>query len=375
MLYSFEEVGVYNLVCGAVTLSIYVAGMEFYYYSNRLLVTKEGAGNDLFSSQIGLYAINYLFLAFPIIWWFNGYGIGLVALGYLISYHLNLEISRILIYLKKPIFSSLILGIGQGVWVLPILGLCLLDKTPSLSKLLTINTAFMLIGLFIGLRLIKDQCKFSYKNVNFYQIINGIKITLPLTFGVLAYKGLEFLGRFWLEHDVGLEAAGIFSYFQNISYLIVEVVYVAIIAIDLPNILINKEQNSQRCNNLIRKMFFKIVILSFVLLVGVGTGVPIFANIINKVEVYDHSMSFIIIATGYSALNIAAFYGAIMYVEKNDTAVAILNLSTALVGVVLMFFFVKVYSLEVIGAAVAFLGWAIAQVFVKYTYLKMSSVI
>jgi hypothetical protein len=40
-----------------------------------------------------------------------------------------------------------------------------------------------------------------------------------------------------------------------------------------------------------------------------------------------------------------------------------------------MFFFVKVYSLEVIGAAVAFLGWAIAQVFVKYTYLKMSSVI
>ncbi len=377
IFFSFEEVGKYNLINASITLLIYILGMEFYYYANRKMLhsildsDSKSKASAVISSQFALYAINHVLLSLPIIAWFEyKYDIGVISLIFIVFYHINMELSRILIHLNKQLQSSIVLGICQGLWVIAAWIFIMAGCDIDIEKLLLINIVFMIAGVAYGTYLIKHLLVFSIASVNPREIKEGLHVTLPLTAGVLGFKASEFLGRFWLESAYSMEAAGIFSYYQNISFAIQEIVYTGVIAIYLPHLIKYREKNKQLFDSYLKKAHRDTILLAITIATIVLIASKYIFLYLGKIELTDNFSSLILITASYCTISIASFYGLIMYIYKRDKATAAINIICAFVAVLSMAILINTLELGVQGASIAFLGWAVLQLASKYYYTK-----
>ncbi len=373
VFFSLEEVGIYNLINATVVLFLYIAGIEYFYFANRRIKeidTSIEHNSIVLSSQFALYLSIHIIALVPVYFYFStNYSIGIPISIFLISYHINQEVSRILIFIRRPLLSSITLGIGQGLWALPVMIWFLLGQTLNLSTIFIVNSLFLVAGVYVGISRSNIFKYIDYSKIKISEIKKGMRICTPLLVGVLSYKGAEYLGRFMLAENDGAAASGAFSYFQIFGVIIQEIVYLGIITVFIPNLSEFFENPTYELKKKITQKGKHVLLLSistaFILMIA-GTIAGIYIDQLSMFKIFR--IEFYLIIISYSVISISFFSATIIQLAQLDRVIAAINFLSAILALILYYVLINKSNLGLMGAAISILIWSI-MIFISKSIL------
>lgn len=219
-----HELGLYGLLVAAIGYAIYLLGLDFYTYTTRELIKHDRVlWGGMLKSQGALMLVLYcivlpllllVFVAEKLPWWAAGWFFALLVLE-----HLNQEASRLLIAISDPLFASVALFLRQGAWVLFLVPV--MYAAPELRSLTGVLLAWTAGGamalLLSAWRLASMRMGGWSLPVDWYWVVKGVRVALPLLVATLAVRALFTIDRFWLESLAGLDVLGAYILFISIA--------------------------------------------------------------------------------------------------------------------------------------------------------------
>ena len=212
-LLATSEFGTYGLALSYVALFAPWLGLEFYIFSQRQALSSDGAT----PIEISAKQVKFNFLSFivflPIIaitLITNDFTITITVLLVTLIFfeYLSQELSRILVFLLKPVAATLVIFARNGIW--PIFGIYLLLYNFELSSAKIFIVAGCIGGAFAcicgGWFVFRHAFKLlKYTSLTLDWIKRGLKEVKPFIASAIAFKLLELQDRFVLEHYHGTE--------------------------------------------------------------------------------------------------------------------------------------------------------------------------
>ncbi|OLV41711.1 hypothetical protein BS571_02055, partial [Acinetobacter baumannii] len=283
------ELGLYGLIAATINFAMYFIGLDFYVYSNReLLKSSDIQRNTIVSSHAQLLCFAYLF-ALPTlsIIFFKDF----LSLEYLIPFygliileHLNQEFTRLLIVLKKPISSNLLLFVRSGGWSFIIIFLHFLHVHLTLMDVLNIwIVAEILCFLLSIILLYREQVRlYLFQQVNWSWIWKGLKICLPFMLGTLAVRAIFTGDRYILEYFYDANILAAYVFFASLAAATMSFMDAAVFSFDYPELVrsINTRDNKHR--ELIKKLYKKVAFLLILINLSAYVFIDLLLRLIGK---------------------------------------------------------------------------------------------
>lgn len=217
-------VGLFGLIAVTVNYALYFVGFDFYAFSNRdLLARPKQEWSGLLLSQGSLFIFLYLivlpgslFLFYYnfLPWWTSGWVLTLI-----VSEHLAQEMSRLAIAMGRPLFSSVLVFLRQGLWaVFLVLFLWLIPEGRDLQTVVLFWTLGSISSVLFGAVLFSSiGWKGAIRGFDFHWIFKGLAVAFPLLVATIAFRAIMTIDRYAFEALNGPELLGPYSLFMGVA--------------------------------------------------------------------------------------------------------------------------------------------------------------
>jgi len=372
---SIDDLGEYGLFVTTITIAIYFLGMDFYTYNTREILAK---GKDdrlpLIRDQFIFHLVVYV-VVLPLM--LSVFAMGIINIEYIIYFylilvfeHLSQELYRLYTTLQKPIFANTLLFLRTGLWVYVIIVFWHFH-IPNTTNLKTIWYGWSIgsfISILIGISYIFKEYNFYKlkKNINWSWIKQGVKVSIPLFIGTLAYKIIEFCDRYMIDYYMTKADVGIYTFFGGIANSINIIVFTTVVMIYYP-ILISLYQHSKTLEyeNELRSFTFKTILVSFIVAIAIIFLVFPILDFMDKNNLKEHIHILYLLVIANILLNITLVPHYILYVMKKDLIIRNSSMIGAILNILLNLVLIQYYGIS--GAAIATIFSFTAIGILKYT--------
>jgi O-antigen/teichoic acid export membrane protein len=219
------EMGEYGLLTAALAFALLAIGLEFYSYTLREMVPATPAGRTrIIVGQITLGAIALLVIGVLLLTAVLG---GLFPprlapwfLLILITEHISLEATRILVITWRPVRAYIGVFLRGGIWVYA-MGV-LMFTTPSTRTLETVLIWWAVGGVlsiaFSALSLLELPWReLKGYRPNWSTILAGLRVARPFLLTASGALVISYVDRFFIDSFIGREALGIYTFYSTIA--------------------------------------------------------------------------------------------------------------------------------------------------------------
>jgi len=353
-IFTESEFGLYSLIISSIYISLILIGFDVYLDCNRKIIQKEEPKEQAFilNNQLASY-IPFYFL-FSIVIFFIPERIipkEFIFLFFSVSIieHLNSEIFRLLLALRKTVIANLLFFIRNGLWPLVILVLYYFNFQFNISILLSYWLYASILALIIGLIFLRKKYKLDLSLIDKKTIIASYKYAFIFFIGTIAYKIVEFSDRYFIDYYLDKESVGVYSLYSQFGSVLNTIIFTIVISIGYPKLL--KAIYSNNLKQIIKErnnMLMEIVIISILTLLGGYLLLDTLLVIIDKPLYFKFNYLFYLVIISNIIFNLSYVYHFIMIGYKKDFKITILTLIGAAINIILNIILIQKYG--IIGA-------------------------
>lgn len=269
--------GDYSLIISVITILIFVLGLDFYNFSIRDILTTK----DFIKIKSKVYTTFFLYLLIYVVFTTLGF-IVFSRISYIkpfiwsiillcITEHISQEIYRLLIGFKKVLFANILLFIRTMGWAIIIFYFLFIGQHVTLDLIFNLWLSANLLTIFYVFFyvVLKNKSHFKYLKVDGKWIKKGIRICYLFFIATICLKIMEYSNRFIVNHYLGKEIAGVFTFYSSISILITVYINTIVISYELPPLI--SGANTANISFLFKKfkksISTQLIIASFLLFV------------------------------------------------------------------------------------------------------------
>lgn len=281
---SLEFQGEYTLVNTNIALLIIFLGLDFYIFSNRLIVKNPAELIFILKNSLAFYTSTYI-MFIPILIILVYYGlvppeIAVLFFFLVISEHFSQELFRIYIALESVVIANFLFFLRTGAWSLPISIYLLLDKNSALtlSSILSVWLLFSLFSVVLGLFYMPNIKEFRKEKIDKKWIYQGVRVGFMMFISTIFLKIIEYSDRYFINYFLGKKELGVYAFYYQFSNIINVVIFTLYISYSYPKILksvydknfigLKKEKKGLLRNTLIIVVLFfifSLTLLPFIL--------------------------------------------------------------------------------------------------------------
>jgi len=353
-IFTESEFGLYSLIISSIYISLILIGFDVYLDCNRKIIQKEEPKEQAFilNNQLASY-IPFYFL-FSIVIFFIPERIipkEFIFLFFSVSIieHLNSEIFRLLLALRKTVIANLLFFIRNGLWPLVILVLYYFNFQFNISILLSYWLFASILALIIGLIFLRKKYKLDLSLIDKKTIIASYKYAFIFFIGTIAYKIVEFSDRYFIDYYLDKESVGVYSLYSQFGSVLNTIIFTIVISIGYPKLL--KAIYSNNLKQIIKErnnMLMEIVIISILTLLGGYLLLDTLLAIIDKPLYFKFDYLFYLVIISNIIFNLSYVYHFIMIGYQKDFKITILTLIGAAINIILNIILIQKYG--IIGA-------------------------
>ena len=353
-IFTESEFGLYSLIISSIYISLILIGFDVYLDCNRKIIQKEETKEQAFilNNQLASY-IPFYFL-FSIVIFFIPERIipkEFIFLFFSVSIieHLNSEIFRLLLALRKTVIANLLFFIRNGLWPLVILVLYYFNFQFNISILLSYWLYASILALIIGLIFLRKKYKLDLSLIDKKTIIASYKYAFIFFIGTIAYKIVEFSDRYFIDYYLDKESVGVYSLYSQFGSVLNTIIFTIVISIGYPKLL--KAIYSNNLKQIIKErnnMLMEIVIISILTLLGGYLLLDNLLAIIDKPLYFKFDYLFYLVIISNIIFNLSYVYHFIMIGYQKDFKITILTLIGAAINIILNIILIQKYG--IIGA-------------------------
>ena len=353
-IFTESEFGLYSLIISSIYITLIFIGFDIYLDCNRKVIQKEDSKDQSFilNNQLAAY-IPFYFL-FSIVIFFIPERIipkEFIFLFFSVTIieHINSEIFRLLLALRKTVIANLLFFIRNGLWPLVILILYYFNFQFNISILLSYWLYASISGLIIGLFFLRKKYKIDLSLIDKKTIIESYKYAFIFFIGTIAYKVVEFSDSYFIDYYLDKESVGVYSLYSQFGSVLNTIIFTIVISIGYPKLL--KAIHSNNLKQIIKErnfMLMEIVITSILTLFGGYLLLDSLLAIIDKPLYFKFDYLFYLVIISNIIFNLSYVYHFIMIGYQKDFKITILTLIGAAINILLNIILIQKYG--IIGA-------------------------
>ncbi|QPF82966.1 polysaccharide biosynthesis C-terminal domain-containing protein [Bradyrhizobium genosp. L] len=352
------EMGEYGLLTAVLAFALLAVGLEFYSYTLREMVpATPDRRARIIVDQIALCALALL-------------GIGLVVIGailaglfpaqlapwfllLLVTEHLSLEATRILIITSRPVRAYIGIFLRGGIWVYAIAVLML--TTPSTRTLGTVLAWWALGGVAaIGFSAI-SLSDLPWRGLTGYRpnwqaIRQGLWTARPFMVTSAGALVISYVDRFAIDGFVGRDALGIYTFYSTILIGLLSL-GASVSHQFLPKVIAGHAAGAEAYRGALRSFFWSMLGLATAAMVGCGLVMKPMLTMLGLTAYASGVGVFYAMLPGIFLRMMSDVPSYALYAARSDKYLLLCNLGSAVVATLLNLALVP--RLGIYGAALA----------------------
>ena len=335
------EFGLYSLIISSIYISLILIGFDIYLDANRKIIQKDNIQDQsyILNNQIASYLPFYIL--FSIIIFFIPERIipkEFIFLFFTISIleHINSEIFRLLLALRKTITANLLFFIRNALWPLVILILYYLNYQLDIYTLLSYWIFASILALAIGLSFLGKIYEINFSLIDKTTIFKSYKFAFVFFIGTVAYKIVEFSDRYFIDYYLNKESVGVYSLYSQFGSVLNTIIFTIVISIGYPKLLkAIYEKNLKMIIKERNMMLTEIVIISLLTLIGGYCFLNTLLDIINKPLYHEYNFLFYLVIISNVIFNISYVYHFMMIGFQKDLTITKITVIGAGINILL----------------------------------------
>ena len=335
------EFGLYSLIISSIYISLILIGFDIYLDANRKIIQKDNIQDQsyILNNQIASYLPFYIL--FSIIIFFIPERIipkEFIFLFFTISIleHINSEIFRLLLALRKTITANLLFFIRNALWPLVILILYYLNYQLDIYTLLSYWIFASILALAIGLSFLGKIYEINFSLIDKTTIFKSYKFAFVFFIGTVAYKIVEFSDRYFIDYYLNKESVGVYSLYSQFGSVLNTIIFTIVISIGYPKLLKAIYENNLKMIIKERNMMLtEIIIISLLTLIGGYFFLNTLLDIVNKPLYHEYNFLFYLVIISNIIFNISYVYHFMMIGFQKDLTITQITVTGAGINILL----------------------------------------
>jgi O-antigen/teichoic acid export membrane protein len=367
------EMGEYGLVTAGLAFALLAIGLEFYSYTLREMVPATPAGRvRIIADQITLAIAAFLFVCvlvlaatiaglFPskLAQWF---------LLILVTEHISLEATRILIITARPVRAYIGVFLRGGIWVYAIA--ILMFTTPSTRTLETVLIWWALGGVLAIIFSAYSLANLPWRELRGYRpdwnaILAGLRTARPFMLTAVGALTISYVDRFVIDRFVGREALGIYTFYSTILIGLLSL-GASVSHQFLPKIIAGYTAGPDAYRAALRSFFWSLLALALGTTIIAGLAMRPMLTLLRLSAYASEIWVFYVMLPGILLRMLADVPSYALYAARSDHSLLFCNLGSALVSMLINVLLIPVFGIY--GAALTS-GIASGVLFLSLTFL------
>jgi O-antigen/teichoic acid export membrane protein len=361
-VYGVSAFGEFSIFSTTVLFVVSLIGIDFYTFSTRELIRASENDRKLYlGNQLMFHLFSYI-LFFPLlIFLFFG---GVISFKHMFVFylillceHLSLELYRIFSSLSRLLFANVLLCFRAAFWIYAIVfftkcGFPFVSDIESVYYFwLAGNSLSVVIGSVYLYKLYPFPIRFGKDEMSWVK--SGLRVSLHFFIGTIAYKVIEFSGRYVIDFYMTKADVGVFSLFSGLANSM-QTVVITLVTLNYYPILVRQyhDKDISGFKTTVRR-FFKELLFYSVLMVG---AVLIFIKplllYIGKKEYLENVGVMWIMMGGIFFLNLSFLPHYILYAANRDILIRNITIIGAVINILLNILLVKLCGLTGIAFSI-----------------------
>jgi O-antigen/teichoic acid export membrane protein len=370
------DLGVYGIFVITISYSLYLVGLEFHRYSQRILLGKDySLWKQIIKNQMIFYLISYIFF-FPLlflIFFYNLLSKEFIVYFYLILLleHITQEISRLLVTMKKPLEANIMTFVKVGLWVYIVTAIMYSNK--NLNKLETIWITWIIgdvLSLFVGYFFTKELKwkEIMRSKIDIVLLKKGFLVSLPFIVVILANRGIFTLDRYSINYYFGKDLVGVYTFYIGIANAIQTFIDAGVIMYLYPKMI--EAFNKKDFKNYIKykkEMLRGIVIMFIIIVLFIYLFIDYVLIYINKDLFFKNiNVLWVLCLSGF-LMSIGIVYDHSLYAKEKDKVLMNNSLFTIIIFLICLFFLNNLFiELGILNVALSMTFAFSFSLFYKY---------
>jgi O-antigen/teichoic acid export membrane protein len=367
------EMGQYGLLTAALAFALLSIGLEFYSYTLREMVPATPAGRiRIIADQITLAVAAFLVVGvlvlaailaglFPsrLAPWF---------LLILITEHISLEATRILIITGRPVRAYIGVFLRGGIWVYAMA--VLMFTTPSTRTLETVLVWWALGGTLAIAFSAVSLSNLPWRKLRGYRpdwnaIFAGLRTARPFMLTAAGALVISYVDRFIIDRFVGREALGIYTFYSTILIGLLSL-GASVSHQFLPKVISGYAASAEAYRAALRSFFWSLLVLALGTAIISGLVMGPMLNILGLSVYASGIWVFYAMLPGIFLRMLADVPSYALYAARSDSYLLFCNLGAALISTLLNVLLIPIFGIY--GAALTG-GIASAVLFFSLAFL------
>lgn len=373
---SLADYGFFNLIVTSITIGIYLLGVDFYYFSNREIITHKSKAQSLIISSlivyVSIYVIFYIVSTFLSPFDLAERGILNTLILLIISEHFNQECYRILICLKKVYPANLIFFFRTSSWTIIVGYLILFGELPDNPILSVLN--YWLVSNFLAIVVTLLYASFKIKfyqnlffSIDYGFVVKGLRLSLWVFLGTILLKATEYSARYITEIILDSEETAIFTYYSTIAIAMNMYINSVVTSFEYPK-LVERVKTDAFYKQLSLFNFSIRVHIAFsgalILLLGFFV-----TRQLSEEQYLSYYMLLPIMVIGISLMNISLGDHFNLYANKKDKSIISINIYSGLITILITT--ILIYYFGLIGGALSVLFSGLALLLLRKKQVRI----
>ena len=350
------EMGQYGLLTAVLAFALLAIGLEFYSYTLREMVPATPARRTgIIADQAVLGATALLIIGILVVAailaglfpsrlapWF---------LLLLVTEHISLEATRILIITGRPVRAYIGVFLRGGVWVYAMA--VLMFTTPSMRTLETVVIWWSFGGILSIAFSAVSLAGLPWRELRGYRpdwgaILAGLRVARPFMLTAAGAMVISYVDRFVIDRFVGREALGIYTFYSTMSIGMLSL-GASVSHQFLPKVISGYAAGAEAYRIALRSFFWSLFALGLGTAVIAGLLMGPMLKLLGLAAYASGIWVFYAMLPGVFLRIIADVPSYALYAARSDNYLLFCNLGAALVSTLLNFLLIPAFGIY--GAA------------------------
>lgn len=342
----------YVLFTAAVGFAVSFTGLDFYVYSNREIVKANKKIKSKYITNQLIFSVLSVIFVLPCLLFIyfseedNHYVSIFISFLVIATEYLNQEIVRLLISSSMQIRASLFLLLRQSLWPLITFIYFYYFGRIDFSLVIWIWMLSNIITLIISLNTLSSFYKLKLSLLDFIWVKDGLKLSLFIFLGSIAYKGIFTLDRSFIQSTENLELLGAYGFYftlAGISLTVIEPFIFNFFSVEAV-VDVNKK-NFKSLTFKMRKYGVQIFFIFLVLFLCFYFGIDIFLDLLQKQNYLEYLGILFIILLSNLLLCFSLLFHYVIYSVGHDFINIIVSVITFILFVLLNYRFENIFNI------------------------------
>jgi O-antigen/teichoic acid export membrane protein len=295
---SLDFQGSFSLITTSITLLVLLFGLDFYIYSNKLIIQDKSKAIFYLKNNLLFYCLVYA-IFIPIIYFvfieiFSDTDLNVyLFLFVVILEHLGQEFFRIYIALQRVYLANILLFIRTGLWASLVVVYLFFAEVAliSINDLLLVWVFSALLTTILSFYYYPQINLFFQQKIDYTWIKKGITIAGQMFLTTIFLKIIEFADRYIIDYYYDKEIVGIYTFYYQMANLSNVIIFTLYISFLYPKLIesiykndIISTANIQR--DIKTKTIIVIVATAFLFILIL----PTFLSFVDRVKLYEYNL-------------------------------------------------------------------------------------